>query len=358
MQAIKSSVKERNFSLDLLRIIACLLVMWQHASEFFYIDPNIQLLPGVGPYHLAWLNSLSRCCIGLFVMISGYFLLPMKGTSGKFYKKHFARILIPFIIWCVAYAVYYVFYRGDSLSTCLINIAHIPVNFGTEVGHLWFIYMLAGIYLIVPIISPWIERCSKREMQIFLGIWLLTTLIPYIHLIFPAILGECSWNDTPTLYYFTGFIGYFVLGNYIKRYGTPSAGILICILVIGYLISALTFRYALGVTTDCVKIETGWGFCTTNVAMMVYAVFGLVNKINIKSKNIATNLVTNISLNSYAIYLLHIMVLNFMHDVVYKGIDNVWIAVPALAVSTFICTYIITWILSHLPKANKWLGTK
>jgi surface polysaccharide O-acyltransferase-like enzyme len=358
MQPVLSTTKERNFALDLLRIIACLLVIWQHASEFFYIGPGLQLIPGDGPYHLAWLNSLSRCCIGLFVMISGYFLLPMRGTTGKFYKKHLSRILIPFVVWCVAYAVYYVFYRGDSLSTCLTNIAHIPLNFGTEVGHLWFIYMLFALYLIVPIISPWLEKCSKHELQAFLGVWLITTLFPYIHLIYPAILGECSWNDTPSLYYFTGFIGYFVLGHYVRRYGTPSAAILSAILIIGYVISALTYRYALGVTTDCVKIEIGWGFCTINVAMMTFGVFGLVSNIKIKSRNAATKLVTNISLNSYAMYLLHIMILNFMHDVTFKGIDNVWIAVPSLAVSTFICTYILTWLLSHLPKANKWLGTK
>lgn len=30
-------IKNRNYSLDLLRVIACYLVIQQHASEFYYI---------------------------------------------------------------------------------------------------------------------------------------------------------------------------------------------------------------------------------------------------------------------------------------------------------------------------------
>ena len=31
-------IKNRNYSLDLLRVIACYLVIQQHASEFYYIS--------------------------------------------------------------------------------------------------------------------------------------------------------------------------------------------------------------------------------------------------------------------------------------------------------------------------------
>lgn len=56
-------------------------------------------------------------------------------------------------------------YRGDTLTQALINIAHIPVNFGVEVGHLWYIYMLIGLYLMIPVISPWLSSCSKKKCK-------------------------------------------------------------------------------------------------------------------------------------------------------------------------------------------------
>ena len=50
----------------------------------------------------------------------------------------------------------------------LIHIINIPVNFGVEVGHLWYIYMLIGLYLLVPILSPWLNSCTKKELQGYL----------------------------------------------------------------------------------------------------------------------------------------------------------------------------------------------
>jgi surface polysaccharide O-acyltransferase-like enzyme len=357
IQSQNSITNNRNFQLDILRVLACLLVIWQHSSEFFYIAPNGDAINCDASYNLAWLNSFARTSVPLFVMISGFFLLPMKCSTSVFFKKRFTRIVYPFLAWCVAYAFYFMLYRGDSLAGCLKNIANIPINFGTDVGHLWYIYMLIGLYLITPVISPWLEKCSKNEMRAFLGIWLVTTLLPYIHLAFPALLGECYWNDTPTLYYFTGFIGYFILGHYVRKYGFVKTYQLIAILAIGYVMSALIFSHQLGVTSDCGKVELSWGFNTINVVMMTYAVFGLVSKIKTTTNEKVAKIFMSMSLYSFAIYLVHVMILNCMHDEVFDGIDNVFIAVPCLTLSTFIIGYAVTKLLSYIPTAHYWLGT-
>lgn len=94
----------------------------------------------------------------------------MKGGTGAFFKKRFSRIIGPFLFWCVVFAFYFIFYRGDTMADFLTNVAHIPVNFGTEVGHLWYIYMLIGLYLLIPVLSPWVAQCSKKELQTYLGL--------------------------------------------------------------------------------------------------------------------------------------------------------------------------------------------
>ena len=55
-------------------------------------------------------------------------------------------------------------------------------------------------------------------MEGYLALWAFTLCIPYVHLVFPELLGECFWNDTPMLYYFSGFLGYMVLAAYLRRY--------------------------------------------------------------------------------------------------------------------------------------------
>src|SRR5699024_3089453 len=76
----------------------------------------------------------------------------VKDEPAQFFRKRFTRVVIPFIFWCIAYS-FYQFFRGQvDFTTACTNILKIPVNFGTQVGHLWYVYMLMGLYFFVPII--------------------------------------------------------------------------------------------------------------------------------------------------------------------------------------------------------------
>ncbi|HEY9551868.1 MAG TPA: acyltransferase, partial [Prevotella sp.] len=271
--------------------------------------------------------------------------------------KRFTRILYPFIAWCIAYAVYYVFYRGDSWSTCLLNIIHIPVNFGVEVGHLWYIYMLIGMYLLVPIVSPWLEKCSKKELQLYLLLWGITTFLPYIHLVYPQVWGEASWNMSPALYYFTGFWGYLLLGFYAKKYGPASTLSSILMILVGYAVTVFAFNSRIAIVTSAVDVEVGWDFCSINVALMTWGFFSLISKIKAPKNRKAVAIITDISACSYGMYLAHIIVLNAWHDLLGAHFTSVLVAVPVMAVLTFVAIYAIVKALSFLPKAKYWLGT-
>jgi len=142
-----SSAPRRHSGFDLLRVLATYMVMQIHTGEFEYISANGTVLHSTGAWAAGWMNSLLRVCVPLFVMISGFFLFPIKDEK-EFFRKRFTRVLIPFVLWCAIYAFYYYAQGLASFSVTLLNIAKIPVNYGTEVGHLWFLYMLMGIYLI------------------------------------------------------------------------------------------------------------------------------------------------------------------------------------------------------------------
>ena len=99
--------KKRYFGIDFIRVLACYLVMQTHAGELYYIGDGGVLLrwdknlwPGI-------FNSLARICVPLFVMISGYLLLPIKTDYSTFLKKRFTRISFPFIIFCILYDVFF-----------------------------------------------------------------------------------------------------------------------------------------------------------------------------------------------------------------------------------------------------------
>jgi surface polysaccharide O-acyltransferase-like enzyme len=347
---------KRVFSMDLLRVIACYLVMNQHASEFYYIGDKGSVILGNNTFWVGIISSLGRISVPLFVMISGYFLIPMKGTTSAFFKKRVTRVVYPFVFWCIAFAVYYVFYRGDTLQQLGTNILHIPVNFGTEVGHLWYVYMLLGLYLLVPILTPWLQRCSKRELQGYLGLWAFTALLPYIHRLYPEVLGECFWNASPLLYYFTGFVGFLLLGYYIKVYGGWGITKSILLVAVGYAITAGLFCSRINSAANVPDLELSWNFCSLNVAIMAFGIFSLVHAITSSGTSCVGRTVTDISSRSYGMYLGHIMLLNFYHDLWGNLFASTLLEVPFLALCSFVTIYLIVRLLSYLPWSKYWLG--
>lgn len=349
-------IKSRNLSLDLLRVIACYLVIQQHASEFYYIGDQLSVVTGSNTFWIGIITSLCRASVPLFVMLSGFLLLPMQGDISTFFRKRFTRIVYPFVAWCVLYAGYFVLTRGESMGDMLLHILHIPVNFGCEVGHLWYIYMLIGLYLVTPVISPWLERASKREMEGYLGLWVLTTFLPYIHLVYPEVLGEAFWNNTPLLYYFTGFIGYFILGYYLKRYGYPSAALSWVLLIAGYALTASIFCSRIDAVATIPELELSWGFCTVNVLMMTLGLFSLIGRLKLDSNRRGARLLADVSIKSYGMYLAHIMLLNLYYGLFSPLTEAAYIAIPLIAVSTFVTVYLAVKLLSWLPKSKYLVG--
>ncbi len=348
--------KDRNLSLDLLRIIACYLVIQQHTSEFYYIGDELSVVTGSNTFWIGIITSLCRTSVPLFVMLSGFLLLPMQGDIATFFRRRFTRIVYPFIVWCVIYAGYFMLTRDESIVQMGIHILHIPINFGCEVGHLWYIYMLIGLYLVTPIISPWLERASKRELEGYLGLWLLTTFLPYIHQVYPEVLGEAFWNDTPLLYYFTGFIGYFILGYYLKRYGYPSAALSWVLLIAGYLLTAGIFCSRIDTVATVPELELSWQFCTINVLMMSIGLFSLIGRLRLNPTSRVSRLISDISIKSYGMYLAHIIILNFYYRWFQPVSEHAYVVIPLIAVSTFVTVYLVTWLLARLPQSKYIVG--
>ena len=354
-----TKLQPRNHGLDLLRVLACYMVLQVHAGEFYYIADGGLVAAGGGPFWACWLNSLCRTAVPLFVMLSGFFLLPVRERTRDFFARRFVRVVVPFLVWCVLYAIYQFLTGRTDVAGALLGICRIPVNFGVEIGHLWFVYMLLGLYLFAPVVSPWIEKASRRAMEGYLALWAVTLFIPYVHLVFPELLGECYWNDTPMLYYFSGFLGYMVLAAYLRRYfAEPRAwhkwgGALL--VVAGYFTTAWVFDGRLASQRLVADLELSWGFGTINVAAMSVGLFLLLKDVGLGAGRL-TGVVTDISKLSYGIYLIHIMLLNLFHGWLDPLIVSAGIKIPVLALCTFVASYAVVKLISLLPGSKYVVG--
>ncbi len=367
---------DRIVFLDWLRVIACFMVVLVHSIEPFYLGgpEGTYIASKSNAIWTTLINSALRPAVPLFVLASSYLLFPLKTDTGTFFKKRFVRVLIPFLIWTLLYATVYPFICGSEPDLAL-NFKSLAFNFMMLSGHLWFVYMLLGVYLLMPLLSPWVEKVSQKEERGFLILWAFTTILPLLRPVATAVTGsanlwgECPWNEFGTFYYVSGFIGFLVLGHYFRKYvgeisWAKTLAVAVPFWLIGYAVTAGGFWHfmprELGFPLSApyetaVEMETTWNFTTFGVMMQTVAYFLLIRKIKI-SGWIYDRLVLPVSKLSYGIYLMHM----FFLTPIFGWISSTGLAMPYViflsAAITYTACIITARILAFIPKSKYIIG--
>ena len=317
--------------LDVVRLVAMFTVVCCHSADPFNFYPgeppaNIDEIKWWGAAY----GSALRPCVPLFVMLTGALLLPVKQTVSVFYKKRIGRVFWPFLLWSVLFNLFpwvtgllgfspdvilnFFPYSGEevsrqALSVSMGYIGQIPFNFSLLAVHMWYIYLLIGLYLYMPIFSAWVEKASERAKLWFLAAGGVTLFLPYYReFVDPYIWGACSWNEFSMLYYFAGFNGYLLLGHYLRNHiPSLSKSLLwgIPMFIIGLLVTFKGFRF---ITTQAEytpeQLELFFYYCSPNVVMMTMPLFVWAAHVNVKSE-LAVKALTNLTACGFGVYMIH-----------------------------------------------------
>lgn len=367
--------KERVVFADYLRVLACFLVMLVHAAENFYaadasgLAGNVSMLANeANRFWVTFYDGfVGRTCVPVFMVISSYLLVPMKAgvSMTDFYRKRFRRILPPFIAFMFVYTLLPLAWGGMTWEQSKADLMLLPWNFPSMAGHLWFMYPLIGLYLIIPVVSPWLEKASAKDELVFLGLFIASTFIPFIHrFITPELWGECFWNGFTMLWYCSGYLGYLVLAHHIRfhlnwsksrRMGIGAASFLIGAAFTGW---AFWFRGVPGQAIETPMLEWAWEFCTPNVLLATFGIFLMFSTIEKKQ---TPRLIGELSRLSFGMYLMHLLFLAPIAKAVIGGnvaepTIPVWAAIPAIAAATFICSSITSKLISYIPGSKYIIG--
>ncbi len=361
--------------MDYLRVVACFMVMLVHASETFYaadasgLAGNVSMLANeANRFWVAFYDGgVGRTCVPLFMIVSAFLLVPMKSgqTMTQFYKKRFTRILPPMIIFMLLYTFLPLAWGGMSWEQSLHDLKMLPWNFPSMAGHLWFMYPLISLYLIIPVVSPWLERATAKDEKIFIGLFALSTFIPWIHrFITPELWGECFWNGFTMLWYCSGYLGYLVLAHYIRhhldwtRRKKMTVGA-VCF-IIGSIFTAWSF-WVEGVPGQLIEtplLEWSWEFCTPNVLLASFGAFLMFTCIE---RTKTPKFILGLSKLSFGMYLMHLFFLSNITPFFTGGdaanpVVPVALAIPAIAVLTFICCAVTSKLISLIPGSKYIIG--
>ena len=368
--------QQRIVFLDWLRFIACFMVMLVHCVEPFYLGgPGTYIASESDAFWVTFIDSALRPAVPLFMLASSYLLFPLKTDTPTFFRRRFGRVIIPLLVCSLLYACVPMIGQGGGIDI-VGNLKALVFNFMMHSGHLWFVYMLIGVYLLMPLLSPWIEKVSQKEEKAFLYLWAFTTLIPLLRHLAGLVTGSenlwgvCPWNEFGAFYYVSGYIGYLVLGHYFRKYvgevsWKKTLAYAIPFWLVGYAFTSgffwsqipheLGYPLSAPYQTAVDMEEISWCFCSFGVMMQTVGCFLILRKIT-ASGWFYQRIVKPVSGLSYGMYLMHIFVLT----PVFAWVNSWGMPTPAVMIISAGVTYLICAVLARLiafiPKSKYVIG--
>lgn len=271
----------RNTYIDLLRIVATFGVIMLHTSASKWYDTPVN---SFNWQIMNMYDSLVRWNVPIFIMISGVFHLRpnksdvnFKDELGTIYKKVF-RIVCAIIFWGVLYnslnlAGKY-FIKNEPIT--LYKIIRIPglLILGPAYYHLWFLYMLIGLYLLTPVFRCFMNNCKRQHIEYVLFLFFIVgTCFPFMN----GILNNFSVFNGKSIYFpvaeLTGYIGYYIAGYYFSNYElrkNVKASIYI-LAVLSLLFTIIGTAFISIYRKEPVSIT--WVFVTTYYVRILWCVF-------------------------------------------------------------------------------------
>lgn len=344
---------------DVLRIIACILVVFIHVSASFVYKCEV----GTFDWYFAnFYNNAKMYGVSVFFMISGALLLNKDYDLSfkKLYTKKVFKLAVLFIVWSTLYNFTAMFRPEYADVNKLVIMAESFINAFANYGpyHVWFLLTLAMLYILSPILK---EAFRKKEIcRYFLILFTFCgAIVPTIRS-FDWIL-EGALNRYEVIYdatMLTGHIGYFVLGHYLHNHSeevlSKKKKIVLWIMLIaatgaGILISFLAslkegiFVNVLGAPLDIFSFVGN------------YALFLLVRD-GMKNANGKGRILSLLSGLTLGIYLLHPMILEVAEKLGLLALPiSAAILIPVGVFAVVLVAGIVIWILKKIPFIGKWL---
>lgn len=199
-------MKKKIIYLEAIRIIAILLIIFNHTDGYFYYFKTTE---NILTYLFSLVGSVvCRTGVPLFIMISGALLLEKEETIREILRKRVLRIVIVTILFSFMYYIIKII-RISELKFSFLDF-FLAFLGGTIQDSFWFLYIYAGLLLLLPFLRKLAMNLSNRE---FLYLIILRTIFGIIRPVFTELTGI---HVSGELYLLDDFIFYMLLGYYLN----------------------------------------------------------------------------------------------------------------------------------------------
>lgn len=206
---------------DLIRVLATYCVVQLHvATPWLWRETDFNSSVFITSL---FFDAFGRIGVPLFLMISGALLLTHEESYKSFFKKRFGRVFIPLIFWSIVYEIrigaeFAINNPGSTFSDIWLILKD-PFA-GPVYEHLWFLYMITGMYLITPLLRKLVKYLDRFDQGYLLLLWVFfNCVLPLIYRYSSFRLGIWMPLLTPYLAYY--LMGYFLMKNDFGRKNIP-----------------------------------------------------------------------------------------------------------------------------------------
>ncbi len=332
--------KERIYYLDFIKALSIFMVVLMHCVTYSAsagsLEWNLCVL----------LESITKFCIPVFVMVSGVFMLDEdKHISIKtLYFKYVFRFVVAYIFWSGAYSLY------SSNLLYHFDIEHIKSfinNFIMGHFHLWYLWMLIGMYISLPLLKRIASDYNTLKYFIII-VFVASSVVPF----FDSVIGTnyIAIIDNKLFLNINVYASMLMAGYYIYRYPEKIRLLSTKLLII---MSAITIIITMVLTIFTKDLEIYFeDYMPLNI---IYGacVLALMQRTKLSDK--FKNIITLVSNNSFGIFLVHVFVIYIYNEFITFQMNSVLGSVVK-AITVFVISLGFSIALKRIPFIGKYIA--
>ena len=317
---------QRNNSIDLLRVMASIAVVFIHVSTAPVGSASVAV-SGEILKNMELIHILMQWSVPVFFMITGFCMMQKESCK---YSYCFSKVL-KYIGTLLTVGLFYALLEGvfteKTINLRIIVNAFKSVISGYTWDHMWFVYTIIGIYLVIPIIHCFMKQESKNTIILTTLLLVFSILIPEINKYFP-IGVELPFDGYLVYVCFGGMVAKCRIDNKWKYLSFIAIVISIVYLWVNVGNQLFVFKHPI-------------------VCFMAMGIFLLISQADFKSNKI----IMEIARCSWGIYLIHPFFMNIALKVLKIELLSgmLYIKLFMFAIVLFVISLIVTYILRKIP---------
>lgn len=331
--------------IEYIRVSAALAVVFLHIVITLN---NNYIVEELGVFNYTIFSDcyiLVKWAVPCFIMVSGALLLnPSKQISIRRMRKYICRMLLVLLTFGVVYALMELVFTEKTIDARILGRAFLNMAEGNSWSHIWYIYALIPIYIIMMPLKDFIRAQNRKSIAIFIAVLFIGNFL------IPTVNTLCG-TELKTFMPINEYVTYFIIGYYISSIPKDSKLFQRLIYIVGGSIATIGMigieTYSLLMYNEVMSVNHSSGEILTLIQSI--SVFMLL-KIVFEHRE-TTHLVEAVSKYSFGIYLIH----PFWINLIYKVLKITPLSMPigigivVMFAIVFVLSFISAWLVKRLP---------